>query len=78
MRQKEKQRRIAKRTGEQKEFDKFQALRQKAKTLIDSKYKKYMSDLKSSLKENPKHFWTFVKAKSKSSFTPGFLKHCRN
>ena len=53
MRQKEKQRRIAKRTGEQKDFDKFQALRKKAKTLIDSG-------------EIPKmHIWSWVLTEGK-------------
>ena len=59
-----------------KDFAKFQALRKGQDTHRHDIQNINMSDSKSSLKENPKSFWRFVKGKTKSSFTPGFLKLC--
>lgn len=45
--------------------------------MLGNKYKQYLNDIKSSVKDNPKKFLRFVKANTKSSSHPQLLKYGR-
>ena len=67
LRNKDKLRKIANNTGQMQDVDRFHKARRATKTLLDTKYYDYLTNIKLSLKSNPKKFWSFVKAKPKSS-----------
>ena len=75
LREKDKLRKSAKESGQQKDFDNYNNIRKEAKLMLGNKYKQYLNDIKSSLKDNPKTFWSFVRANTKSSSHPQFLKY---
>ncbi|XP_066270906.1 uncharacterized protein [Branchiostoma lanceolatum] len=62
--------RKAKRTNSSSHWAKFRKLRNKLKNLLSKKYNTYLSSPSSTLKESPKQFWAFVRAKSKSKTLP--------
>jgi hypothetical protein len=55
-----------KKTGNATYYDKFHSLRKKSKKLIKQKRADFISELSSSLKDNPKRFWSFYKVKHSS------------
>ena len=73
MRRKDKLRRIAKITGDQKDAENFAESRREAKRLVETKYKEYVNGLKTSLLDHPKRFWAFVKDKTKNYSTPAWI-----
>ena len=60
------------------DVDRFHKARRATKTLLDTKYYDYLTNIKLSLKSNPKKFWSIVKAKTKSSLYPLFLNFGRH
>lgn len=78
LRQKNKLRKIAKKSGQQKDIENYNSKRKEAKLTLDNKYSDYLNDIKLSFKDNPKKFWSFVKATTKSSSYPLFLKYGNN
>jgi hypothetical protein len=74
-RQKNKLRRIAKESGQQKHLENYNSKRKEAKLILNNKYNDYLNDIILSFKDNPKKFWSFVKATTKSSSYPQFLQY---
>lgn len=65
--------RAAKKRGTERLWAKYRALRNEAKATLSSKYDSYILSLADMCKVNPKKFWSFFKAKTKSRSTPLIL-----
>ena len=70
---KETIRKRAKSTNSPSLWDRFRELRRKIKSMIRSKKREYISTLASSVKNKPKEFWRFFKAKTTGSSLPDTL-----
>ena len=75
LRQKNKLRKIAKESRQQKDIENYNSKRKDAKQILNNKYSEYLNDIKLSFKDNPKKFWSFVKVTTKSSSYPQFLRY---
>ncbi len=53
---------------------KFRRLRNQLQHLLDIKHKTYLNSLELELKDNPKRFWSFFKAKTKARSLPSIIK----
>ena len=56
-------------------WNRFRDLRRSIKSMIRSKKREYISSLASSVKDKPKDFWRFFKAKTTGSSLPDILTH---
>ena len=72
---KESLRKRAKSTNSSSLWDRYRQLRRSIKIMIRSKKREYISSLASSVKEKPKEFWRFFKAKTTGSSLPVILTH---
>ena len=73
LRKKDKQRFIANKSLNNEDLKKYKQLSKQAKQLIDAKYAEYLNNMRMSVKENLKRFWTFVRAKSAKPGIPKFI-----
>lgn len=53
----------------------FKMLRDRVKKMEACCYTNYLSSTEASIEKNPKHFWSFVKRRSKSNSMPSYLKY---
>jgi hypothetical protein len=67
--------RAAKKRGGQRLWAKYRALRNEVKTTLRGKYDAYILSLADECKTNPKKFWSFFKAKTKSRSTPAVVRN---
>ena len=70
-RQKDRLWKRAKRSNSATHWDAYKLLRKQIKTATKRKYREFLTNLQSELKDNPKRFWSFYGAKTKS---PRILK----
>ena len=71
---KDEQRRKAMKTKKSENWDKFKSLRRRLKTLTRKKRFEHDAKLNSTLHENPKHIWKYIKSMTKLNTSPNVLR----
>ncbi|KAL0879152.1 hypothetical protein ABMA27_002946 [Loxostege sticticalis] len=64
--------------GNRSDEESFKLLRDRVKTLEQSCYRNYVNSVENALRDNPKKFWSFIKAKSKTNVMPSSLSYCNS
>lgn len=67
-----------KRYGKRSDEESFKLLRDRAKNLENTCYRKYIKLVEDSIQNNPKQFWSYIKSKKKSSSLPCCLHYGAN
>ncbi|KAF0682281.1 Reverse transcriptase domain-containing protein, partial [Aphis craccivora] len=70
IKQKKRQHKLFKSSGNNDDYETFSALRKKCKIMSKLCYKKHVERIQTSITKNPKYFWSFIKNKQKCNVVP--------
>jgi len=70
IKQKKRQHKLFKSSGNNADYEAFSALRKKCKIMSKLCYNKYVEQIQSYMKNNPRYFWSYIKNKQKINVIP--------
>jgi len=70
IKQKKRQHKLFKSSGNKADYEAFSALRKKCKIMSKLCYNKYVEQIQSYMTNNPRYFWSYIKNKQKNNVIP--------